>query len=164
MLHPYWSKYFLLYPTLENCLILSFELKSYSFLISVLTELSKPCTLSLTTMHKNTEQRENREVSRWLSHPKHRITYTYILYWFKIDYQYLLLSHILSPQLIKITWSLHPSLSAWHCNYLSIYFSILISFVNSFELSNWAIIIGSQFGLHFQKLGAFFLNFWSLWS
>jgi hypothetical protein len=26
-------------------------------------------------MHKNTEQRENKEVSRLMSHPQHRITY-----------------------------------------------------------------------------------------
>ncbi len=45
-----------------------FELTSFFFWNSLLTELSKPCTLSLTNMHKNTEQRENKEVSRWMSH------------------------------------------------------------------------------------------------
>ncbi len=31
-------------------------------------------------MHKNTEQRENKEVSRWMSHYKQRITYRSVLY------------------------------------------------------------------------------------
>ncbi len=82
-----------------------------------------PCTLSNTNMHKNTEQRENKEVSRWMSHPKHRITYTYILLWVKnllsifASKPHTLLSQVASvkstctsPQLIKITWSLHSSL------------------------------------------------------
>jgi hypothetical protein len=53
-----------------------FELKSF-FWNTLLNELSKPCTLlSLTNMNKNTEQRENKEVSRWMSHSKHRITHS----------------------------------------------------------------------------------------
>jgi hypothetical protein len=31
-----------------------------------------PWHLRLTNMHKNTEQRENKGVSRWMTHPKHR--------------------------------------------------------------------------------------------
>ena len=65
-------------PLNEDCNLLS-ELTSFSFWNTFLIELSKPCTLSLTNMHKNTEQRENKEVSRWMSHSKHRKTYrTYI--------------------------------------------------------------------------------------
>jgi hypothetical protein len=51
---------------------LSFELTSFSIWSSILTELSKPCTLSLTNMH----QIQNKEVSKWMSHSKHRITYS----------------------------------------------------------------------------------------
>jgi hypothetical protein len=53
-----------------------FELTSFFFWNSLLNELSKPCTLSLTNMHKNTEKRENKEVARWMSHSKHRTTYS----------------------------------------------------------------------------------------
>jgi hypothetical protein len=56
-----------------------FELTNFFFWNSLLTELSKPCTLSLTNMHENREQRENKEVSRWMSHSKHRITFTTFL-------------------------------------------------------------------------------------
>jgi hypothetical protein len=56
-----------------------FELTSFFFWNSLITELSKPCTLSLTNMHKNTDQRENKEVSRWMSHSKHKITCTSLL-------------------------------------------------------------------------------------
>jgi len=49
-----------------------FELISFSFWNTILIQ---PFTLSLTNMHKNTEQRENNEVSRWMSHSRHRITY-----------------------------------------------------------------------------------------
>ncbi len=63
----------------EDPIYFSLDLASFSISISLLTELSKPCTLSLTNMHKNTEHRENKEVSRWMSHPKHRITNNYYL-------------------------------------------------------------------------------------
>ena len=53
-------------------LFIVFELTSFSFWNTLLTELSKPCTLSHTNMHKT----QNKEVSRWMSHSKHRITYT----------------------------------------------------------------------------------------
>ncbi len=52
-----------------------FELTSFFFWNSLLTEVLKPCTLNLTNMLKNIEQRENKEVSRRMSHCKHRITY-----------------------------------------------------------------------------------------
>jgi len=55
--------------------LIVFELTCFSFWNTLLTELSKPCTLSYTNMHKKTEQRENKEVSRRMSHSKHRITY-----------------------------------------------------------------------------------------
>ncbi len=35
-------------------------------------------TLSPTNMYKNTEQRENKEVSRMVSHSKQRITYSWL--------------------------------------------------------------------------------------
>ncbi len=51
---------------------LSIELASFSIWISLLTELSKPALLAFQTYIKT----QNKGVCRWMSHPKHRITYS----------------------------------------------------------------------------------------
>jgi hypothetical protein len=52
----------------EGLVQLTSSLSYLVFWQSLLTELSEPCTLSHTNMHENKEERENGEVSRWMSH------------------------------------------------------------------------------------------------
>ncbi len=56
----------------EDCTFLYFELTSFSIWIPLLTELLSPALLALQTCIKT----QKKEVSRWMSHPKHRIAYT----------------------------------------------------------------------------------------
>jgi len=66
--------------TFEECIISSNLIwvnTTFSFCKSLLTELSKPCTLSHTNMQENTQRRENKEVSRWMSDTNYGITYNY---------------------------------------------------------------------------------------
>jgi hypothetical protein len=65
---------------IEDCKFIVFELTSFSFWNTLLTELSKLCTLSHLNKHKTQNKERTKNFSSWISLSKHRITYRDYIY------------------------------------------------------------------------------------